>query len=249
MSSFETGMIALVCVFGGSLLGMFLRTVLPKHHLDAETKDVVKLGMGLVGTMAALILGLLVTSAKGSFDTQSAELTQVSANALMLDRILAHYGPEASEVREGLKSVVARALDRMGSQTRTAPGDQGPHGNESLYEKIHQLAPKDETQRSLKSEALAIAVSLGQTRWLMYEQQGVAPSKVLVFVMIFWLSIVFLSWGLFAPNHATVVVNFLAAALAVSVALFLILEMYTPYSGLIRISSSPLRSALAQLGN
>jgi len=103
MSSVGTGIIVLVCVFGGALLGMFLRTVLPKHHLESETKDVVKLGMGLVGTMAALILGLLVTSAKGNYDAQSAELTQVSANILVLDRVLSHYGPETNEAREALK--------------------------------------------------------------------------------------------------------------------------------------------------
>ena len=249
MSSVATGVIALVCVFGGAVLGMALRTRLPKHHLDAETKDVVKLGMGLVGTMAALILGLLVTSAKTAYDTQNAELTQVAANAMMLDRVLAHYGPETNEARQSLKNGMARALDKMGAETaRGTVQGTGPRGSESLYEMIHQLTPKDDAQRSQKSEALGIAMSLGQTRWLMYEQQGIAPSKPLVYVMIFWLTIVFLSWGLFAPKHATVVATFFAAALAVSVALFLILEMYTPYSGLIRISSAPLKAALTQLG-
>ena len=118
MSSVSTGIIVLVCAFGGALLGMFLRTVLPKHHLDSETKDVVKLGMGLVGTMAALILGLLVTSARGNYDAQSAELTQVSTNILMLDRVLAHYGPETNEAREALKVTGVRALDKVSSQTR-----------------------------------------------------------------------------------------------------------------------------------
>lgn len=249
MSSFETGVAALVCVFGGALLGMFLRTVLPKHHLDSETKDVVKLGMGLVGTMAALILGLLVTSAKSAYDTQATELTQASANALMLDRILSHYGPETGEARQTLKNLVAGAIDKMSSAGRRgSTAEPSHHGHESLYEQIHSLSPKDEAQRSLKSEALVLALSLGQTRSLMYEQQEIAPSKPLVFVMIFWLAIVFLSWGLFAPNHATVVATFFIAALAVSVAIFLILEMYTPFRGLIRISSAPLRAALSQLG-
>jgi hypothetical protein len=168
MSSFEISVVALVFVFGGSLLGLFLRTVLPKHHLDAETKDVVKLGMGLVGTMAALILGLLVTSAKSAYDTQNAELTQVSANVLLLDRILAHYGPETNQSREILKSSVARALDRMSAETHggLAQAQQLPHGNESIYEQIHSLSPRDEPQRSLKSEALGIALNLGQTSFL-----------------------------------------------------------------------------------
>jgi hypothetical protein len=229
---------------------MFLRSVLPKHHLEPETKDVVKLGMGLVGTMAALILGLLVASAKGNHDAQSAELTQASANILMLDRVLSHYGPETNEVREALKGAVVHALDKMWSQSRRGPSqaDSGPHGNESLYEKIHALSPKDEAQRSLKSEALTIALSLGQTRWLLYEQQATSASKPMVIVMVFWLTIIFVSWGLFAPTNGTVIATFLAAGLAVSGAIFLILDMYTPYTGLIQVSSAPLRAALAQLG-
>ena len=126
--------------------------------------------------------------------------------------------------------------------------DSGTHGNESLYEKIHALSPKDEAQRSLKSEALSITLSLGQTRWLMYEQQATSASKPLVIVMVFWLTIIFVSWGLFAPTNGTVIVTFFAAGLAVSGAIFLILEMYAPYSGLIRVSSAPLRAAVVQLG-
>jgi len=250
MNSVATGIIVLVCLFGGALLGMSLRTVLPKHHLESETKDVVKLGMGLVGTMAALILGLLVTSAKGNYDAQSAELIQVSANFLMLDRVLSHYGSETNDAREALSGVAVHALEKMWSQSRRGPSkvDSGSHGNESLYEKIYALSPKDEAQRSLRSEALSIALSLGQTRWLMYEQQATSASKPLVIVMAFWLTIIFVSWGLFAPTNGTVIATFFAAGLAVSGAIFLILEMYAPYSGLIQVSSAPLRAALAQLG-
>jgi len=250
MSSFTTGLIALVCMFGGALLGIALRNFLPRHHLDADSRDVVKLGMGLVGTMAALILGLLVTSAKGAFDAQNTELTQVSANVLMLDRILAHLGPESHEARESLRTAVVRALDTMWSHGRRRPSqsEAGAHANESLYDTIQRLSPKDDAQRSLKSDALAITMSLGQTRWLMYEQTETSVSKPLVIVMIFWLTIVFVSWGLFAPTNGTVIATFLAAALAVSGAILLILEMYNPYGGLIQISSGPLRAALAQLG-
>lgn len=250
MSSTTAGFIAFLCMFAGALLGIALRNVLPRHHLDAESRDVVKLGMGLVGTMAALILGLLVTSAKGAFDAQNTELTQVSANVLVLDRILAHYGPESSEARESLKSAVVHALNTMWSHGRRGPSQQesGSHNNESLYDAIQSLSPKDDAQRSLKSNALAITMSLGQTRWLMYEQTETSVSKPLLYVMIFWLTIVFVSWGLFAPTNGTVMATFLAAALAVSGAILLILEMYNPYGGLIQISSGPLRAALAQLG-
>lgn len=250
MSSISMGLTVFGCVFGGSLLGMFLRAVVPRHHLDEESKDVVKLGMALVGTMAALVLGLLLASAKGSYDAQSAELTQVSATVVLLDRVLAHYGPETAEAREMLREAVARALDRIHPQNHrhSAVLEPASSANEPLYEKLQALSPKADSQRLLQSQALEMVTRLGQTRWLMYEQQTAPVSNALVIVMIFWLTIVFISWGLFAPPNVTVIATFLVAALSVSGAIFLILEMYSPYQGLIRISSAPLQAALAHLG-
>ena len=86
MSAMAVGGIVFACVFGGALLGMVLRRALPAHHLSTDSKDVVKLGMGLVGTMAALALGLLLASAKSAYDAQADELRQMSATVLLLDR-------------------------------------------------------------------------------------------------------------------------------------------------------------------
>jgi hypothetical protein len=116
MSSTTISLIVLACVFGGALLGIFLHAVLPQHHLSSKSKDIVKLGMGLLGTMAALVLGLLVASAKGSYDAQSAELTQLSANIAVLDRGLGLYGPETKEIRAMLRGAVVRILDQMWSK-------------------------------------------------------------------------------------------------------------------------------------
>jgi hypothetical protein len=106
-------LIVLACVFGGALFGMFLRGVLPEQHLSADSKDTVRLGTGLIGTMTALLLGLLVASAKSFYDTQSSELTEMSAKIVLLDRVLAHYGPETKEVRDLLHGAVARTLDGL----------------------------------------------------------------------------------------------------------------------------------------
>ena len=126
MSSITISLIVLASVFGGALVGIFLHAVLPQHHLTNETKDIVKLGMGLVGTMAALVLGLLVASAKGSYDAQSAELTQMSANIDTLDRALALYGPEAKEIRAMLRGVVVRFLDQIWSKDGTSASPVAP---------------------------------------------------------------------------------------------------------------------------
>ena len=250
MSAITVSLIVFVCVFGGSLLGLVLGKRLPEHHLSDKSKSAVMLGIGLVGTMAALVLGLLVASAQASYNAQSAELTQVSSNIVMLDRVLAHYGPETKEVRQTLKNAVAVALNRMWSKDRGGPPPLEPTSaeNEPLYDRIQALSPKTDAQRSLQSQALGMAVSLGQTRWLMYEQGATSVPNPFVIAMVFWLTIIFVSWGLFAPYNGTVIVVFLLAALSVSGALFLILEMYTPYGGLIQISSAPLQMALAHLG-
>ena len=250
MSSITISLIVLASVFGGALVGIFLHAVLPQHHLTNETKDIVKLGMGLVGTMAALVLGLLVASAKGSYDAQSAELTQMSANIDTLDRALALYGPEAKEIRAMLRGVVVRFLDQIWSKGGTSASPVAPTsaGGEILYEKIQGLSPKNDTQRLLQGQAQSIAVDIGKTRWLMYAQQATSVSMPLLVVLVLWLTVIFISFGLFAPFNATVVASLFVSALSVSGAIFLILEMYEPYAGLIQISSAPLRAALAHLG-
>jgi hypothetical protein len=210
MGSITVSFIVLACVFGGALLGIFLRTSLPENHLGADSKDIVKLGMGLVGTMAALILGLLVASAKGSYDAQSAELTQMAANVALLDRGLALYGQEATDSRALLHGAVSRMLDQLWSKDGTNTSAQAPTSarGEILYEKIQGLSPKNDAQRSLQSQALSIAVDIGKTRWLMYAQQATSVSMPLLVVLVLWLTVIFISFGLFAPFNATVLSSF-----------------------------------------
>jgi hypothetical protein len=250
MSAVAVSLITLACVFGGSLFGIYLRISLPKDHLASDSRDVIKLAMGLVATMAALVLGLLIASAKSSYDTQSAELTDMSSKIVLLDRVLAHYGPEAKEARDLLHAAVARTLDRMQSkdQSGSSRSDPSPTGSEVLYDKIQGLSAQNDGQRSIQAQALNIAISLGQTRWLMYEQRATSISVPLLAVLIFWLTIIFVSFGLFAPRNTTVIVSLFVTALSVSGAIFLILEMYKPYAGLIQISNAPLRAALSHLG-
>ena len=245
MRSIGISSIVFVCIFGAGLLGMLLRSALPDHHLASDSKDAVKVGMGLVGTMAALVLGLLVASAKGNYDSQGASLTQLAANVVMLDRILAHYGPETKEARELLRRGVTGFIDSVWSNTGSGPT---PGGNEILYEKIQGLSPKDDRQRALQAQALSIAVSSGQTRWLMYEQGIASVSLPLLVVLVLWLSLILGSFGLFAPVNGTVIGSLCVCALSVSAAVFLILEMYSPFSGIIHLSSAPLQAALAHLG-
>jgi hypothetical protein len=250
MNSILIGSITFAFGFGGALLGMSLRSTLPQHHLNSDSKDAVKISMALVSTMCALVLGLLIASAKSSYDTQNNELTDMSSKLILLDRVLAHYGPESKEAREELRITAARALDYMWAKDPSDHSLMGPGStsSEALYDKIQALTPKDDAQRSVHSEALNIVFALGQTRWLMYEQRAGSGSVPLLMVLIFWLTILFISFGLFAPRNATVYATLLVSAISVSFAIFLILELYSPYVGVIRISNSALRNALTHLG-
>jgi len=250
MSSIAVSSIVFACVFGGAMLGILVRAKLPQPHLSAESKDVVKLSMGLVATLSALVLGLLIASAKGSYDAQSSELTQMSAKVVLLDRVLAHYGPETKETRDLLRGFVARILDQTWSRrhTRTSELEAPSGGAEILLDKIQALAPKDDRQRALQAQATSILLDLGQTRWLQYAQGSSSISMPLLVVLVFWLTIIFISFGLFAPANGTVFAGLFVSALSVSAAILLILELYSPYSGLIQLSSAPLQNALAQLG-
>jgi hypothetical protein len=251
MNALAIGAVVFVCVFGGALVGFWLRTVLPEGHLNPASRDLVKLGMGTIATMTALVLGLLVASAKSSYDAESRGLTEMAAKVVLLDRILAHYGPEAQEARDLLKVVIAGTVDRIwpkrGSQQPQVLERTGSRAD-LLYDKLEQLDPKNDVQRGLQSRALSIATDIAQTRLLMIEE-GYSPVSVPLFVVVvFSLSVTFMSFGLNAPPNGTVVATFLLGALSVSAVMFLILGMYTPFGGLIPVSSAPLRWAIAHLG-
>src|SRR5690348_12700034 len=175
---------------------MWLGNALPERHLDAETKELIKLGVGLIGTMAALLLGLLVASAKSSYDTRSSEVSQLAANVILLDRALAHYGPEAGEARGILRTAIATMIAEVWSNDATESGLSGISGQGAgnvLYEKIQEVAPHSDAQHARQSQAESILVNIGQTRLLLFSQAGTSISTPFLVVVVFWLSTLFVS--------------------------------------------------------
>ena len=243
-------MIVFACVFGSSLAGIVLHRALPPDTLSPESRNIVTLSMGLVATLAALVLGLLVSSAKSFYDNQNNELTHMSAMVILIDRFLAHYGPETKGIRDRLRGTVADSIHSIWPQEpkHSSSPAAPPIGPETLIDDIQALSPKDDRQRSLQAQALNAMFGLAQTRWLMYEQGDAAVSGVMLVILVSWLAAIFISFGLFAPYNATVIAALFVAGLSVSGAIFLILEMYAPFRGLIKISSAHLRSTLTQLG-
>jgi hypothetical protein len=204
--------------------------MLPEHHLSSESKDVVKLAMGLIAMMAALVVGLMTASARMSFETQNNETVHAAANIIELDRALARYGPETKEIRYLLKRAVAFRIHVTWPEDGSAPGNldspEMTRAIEGLEDKIRELSPRNEVQRQFQSRALQ-----DQPRFVghalaadyVVEQSGPAAIR---------------SCGGLLAQHSV----------AVSGSIFLILEMHRPFDGLMKVSPAPMRLALSQLG-
>jgi len=246
-------LIAFGCICGGLLLGMVLRAVLPEHHLSVESRDVVKLGTGTIATLAALVLGLLIGSAKGNFDSASNGLVQMGSKIILLDRVLAHYGPETRETRDLLLRSVSSAIGKVSPNKRTEQVETmafDPKGGlEVLQRQLRQLSPQNDAQRWLQSRALQVSSDIADVTWLLMEQQWHRSlPRPLLGILVSWLVVIFFSFGLLSPRNATVMVILLVCALSAAGSLYMILELDRHFGGLITVSSAPLENALGQLG-
>ena len=255
MTAFTFGLATFCCTLGCSMLGIFIRSKLPETHLSRESQDVVRLGMGLVATMTALLLGLVTAAAKGSYYSTDAAVRNAAAGMLTLDRLLARYGPETKPTRELLRKTVANRIDEIWPASGASPKSldfleapkEIPPG-EKIENQILALNPANDSQRWFKSEALKLTEEVLRTRWRLLGSASGSVSRTFLYVVIFWLSMTFASFGLGAPRNATVATVFVIASMSVAAAVFLILELDAPFEGIIKISDAPIRHTLANLG-
>jgi hypothetical protein len=251
MNSISIALVSAGCIFAGALLGMGLQRLLPGHHLSKETQDVVKLSAGTVATLTALVLGLLVSSAKSTFDTMNNGVVQGSAKMIILDRALARYGPEAKPVREQLKRTIAAGIEMVWPTEKTGVSAltafERANGMELVQDKLSELTPQKDVQRQALAQAQQIVGDLSQTRWLLIEQEQNQLPFPLLFILVFWLALLFVSFGLFSPPNVTALTVLFVGACAVSAAIFLVLELNQPLEGFIKISNAPLLNALQHL--
>jgi hypothetical protein len=243
------------CTVSSAILGARIRTRIPTDHLGKDSQDVIRLGMGLVATMTALLLGLVTAAAKGSFDSQDAAIRNVAANTLALDRLLARYGPEAQPAREQLKLALAARLQATWPESGSAAAHviessrpEGPPPLERIEDLVLQLKPDTPSQKWFQAEALKLTEEILRTRWRLFGNIHGSVPRTFLFVVMFWLAMTFGSFGLSAPRNATVMTIFTIAALSVGAAVYLILELDGPFDGTIRISSEAFRHALSNLG-
>ena len=252
MTSLTIGLLSSACICGGALVGFGLQRVLPAHHLSKETQDMIKLAVGVIATSTALVLGLLVSSSKGQFDAMGERLVQFGANIIILDSTLAEYGPEAKPAREHLRRSVEAVLQRLWPEERTGGSTLAAIEHASTLDavrvKLRELKPGTDEQRAMLAQAHQILNDISRSRWVLIEeaQRGLPP--ILLGVLVFWLALLFVSFGLFAPRNVTVTLALFVSACSMAAAIFLVLEMNSPLDGLMKVSSAPLRKALEFMG-
>jgi hypothetical protein len=231
---------------------MLLATLLPGHHLQPESKDTVKQGLALIASLTALVLALVVASAKETYDTNTTTVRQLAADGLLLDRVLSTYGDQTQELRQLLRHAAETALARLWPEDKREPVNITPgeaRGDfDALYHGVAALKPEDDAQQALKARALDLVTGLAQTRFRLFAQKDSSIPRPFLIVLTFWLMILLGGFGLLSPRNGTVLVVLIVCALSVSCAIFLILELGRPFDGMMRISNAPLRDALAQLG-
>jgi hypothetical protein len=252
MNDLLISLVVFAVIFGGALVGVALRPLLSDEHLQPDSKDVVKMATGLIGTLAALVLGLLIASAKSSFDQKTSQVRQVTAQIILLDDLLAQYGPEAIPVRTRLRQGIeplANSIWHEGGVPAGKPVRFEASAQSSAFEnELENLSPSNDVQRSLQSRAIAAFTEGAQTRLLLFTQAGGSIPTPFLIILVFWLNAIFVSFTLFARTNLVVMASLFVCALSFAGAIFLVLELDSPFTGLMGISSATLRNALLSLG-
>lgn len=250
MSASIVAIVVFSCLAAAVTLGMTMSGRLAAHHLSSESRDTVKLALGLVATLAALLLGLLVSSAKETFDAQREQVNELAAKIATLDRVLALYGVETTDARNELRASIEGAISQVWSMRNDGRIDLNfdPRRGDAIFRSIQQLQPKDELQRDLKARATGLAFELIEGRSMVLALAAGGVSVPVLTLVIGWLVVIIFGFSLLAPRNAVAVVALTISAVAVCGAVLLLLELYQPFDGLIRISSDPLLIALGQPG-
>ena len=250
MTSGWTFLLSFASIVAGVVLGMTLRARIPAPQLGHDTKEVIRLGAGLLATLAAVVISLMIASAKSSYDTQDAHFRQLAAYLVEADQLLAQYGPEATPVRRLMRQNVPAAMDRIWNEKATSSQNTAFTVNslaEQIYNAVEALSPANDAQRSLKSRIMQASNDIARTRLLIFADGDKPILTPFLLILIVWLTVIFTSFGLFVEPGAVAWTALLVFALSVSSALFLVADLSQPFAGLMQISKEQLRHTLAPL--
>lgn len=243
--------VTFACIFAGAVVGMVLRPRLPGHHLSKDSLDVIKVAVGMIAAMSSLVLGLMTASVKGSFDLVDRQHRVFAARLIQLDDALRHYGPEAVDARVKLKQYVERVI----AQDYTTAGDyrssiedsQAGDLLDAVKDDIAAFGFKTDTQRRFGTEAAKLIDEIVSLRWALIEQAGGSIVPAFLVVLVCWITVIFVSFGIMAETNTTIVVALLLCSASIAGALFLIIEMDMPFNGIISISPKPITDTLRHL--
>ena len=252
MNPIAIGAIVFICTFGGAMVAMYASSRLPDQRLSPASIAVIRLAMAFVVALATLVISLMISSARSSFVTKDAEYRRGAADIILLDRALARYGPETKNARELLRGVAETKLREFWPED-SAPREQSRPieigtGIEQIEDALRALEPKDNAQRSLQTRALQISAEIEQLTSFLATQNSSAIRWQTLAILVFWLTIIFVSFGYSAPRNATVIVTFFVCGLSIAGAMYLLVQLDEPYSGYIKVSSAPWRAAIDRLG-
>ena len=240
-----------VCVLSGAALGAFVRPMLPDHHMNEASRQIVIVAIGLIATLSALVLGLLVASAKGGFDDRNQEIKQSATRLVELDRLLRQFGPEANDVRKLLLVMTQKRIDSTWNTSATRSTslleERDAAQTEQVRTRLWDLKPVTDAQRWVHARALTLTAEIEHARWLLLEGSQSSIPRPFLAVLTFWLSAIFAALGLFAPRNATVYSVLVICALSVSTAVLMIFEMDQPFEGILEISPAPLHRAVEEM--
>jgi len=252
VSQLAIAAIIFACCFCAGLLGLMLHRVLPDQHLDGDSKDTVKLVMGLIATIAALVLSLLVASAKSSYDAQLSGMEQLVADIVELDQKLSSVGPETREIRQGIRATLVGLHERIWSTDGVNPAVLDPRLTLRQFERletaIRNLPARTDAQQADQKTALEMASTIARTRLVMFVETGTKIPTPFLVILVAWVGMLFLGFGLFARVNPTVTVALMVGSLCVAAAVFLILELNSPFSGLLRLPDAPVQYAISRIG-
>jgi hypothetical protein len=245
--------IVAACVFFGGVAGLSLGGVLPDAHRSKETQDVVRLATGMLSVLASLLLGLLIATARTSFQATDSSLRNYAAELILLDETLRDYGDAALAPRRLVRDYTQRLLERTWPPPG-APAEpylvedrQAAVLLERVREQVRALKPADAGGSWLQDQALSEITSVMHQRWQLVEQVGPSVQPVMLGILVSWIVAIFASFGLNVPRNATVLAAFAVCALAIGSSIFLVEELDSPFEGVLRLSPAPVQAALSHM--
>src|SRR4051794_11976115 len=241
MGDVRTGIFVFALLAGAALLALWLHPRLPSHHLSKETTDIVRLGVGVVATITALALGLLISSVKGSFDQVNRDVQVFATRLILTDRALRFYGPGGDHARSLLRQYTERALHETWPKQSGMAIVEDPVAGDLLDQTEAAIAslPSDPQRRYLATGAADTIRDVVRQRWALIEESGSAVPPFLIVALALWLGLIFASFGYNAPRNALVVAVLLVCAGSVAGGLFLITQKERGLSRVVTAAGGP----------